>query len=992
MTLPQVNVSAGDRVHNFTVVRTVPIASMNLQAVELRHPKSGARMLHLVADDPENLFSIAFRTPPTDDTGLPHILEHSVLCGSKRYPVKDPFVELLKTSLATFLNAMTYPDRTVYPCSSMNAKDFHNLMRVYADAVFFPVLSQDHFRQEGHHYEFDPEGRLTIKGVVYNEMRGVYSDPEGLLDRHLQETLFSSNEYGHDYGGDPWSIPQLTYEQYAKFHQTYYHPSNAWIFTYGNVPLASTLEILDRDYLGKFDAIQLDSSISPLKRWEKPHHSSKPYPIDSGESTLNKTDIAVAWATNDRRDVLENLAMKTIDQYLLDNAASPLRKALIDSKLGEELGPSGHADHQRDTSFGVTLKGSEPERAKQVEQLILDTIRKECDQGFDPGKIEAALHRFELSAREIRPQYPLRLLERVFAAWLYDTDPLSQLDISLRLDELRKTLAKQPRYLENIARKQLVDNPHRFLLSLHPDPEYMARKEEDLARDMARRLEQMSAETRQEVAETAERLEAMQSEGNSPEALATLPRLAKTDVSPDPIPLDYSVEKVARRDFLRVPMYAGGIGYFTATMSLSGLAREEILLLPFLTEALGKTGAAGHGYAEMAEREAAVTGGLDFSPTISSRIDNPKNASLRLAVWMKALESDWGKALEVMSERLFQADFSDLDRLRDILLQARMNWRNAIVPSGNAYASLYAAQFLGRELSLSESLFGCTQARYVDNLATDLAKDGKGLAELAGRLAVLRDKILTGATPTFGLVGSDASVGLTRAWVERFASRFGGTGATQSLADWPEPSRQEVRIGIAAPSEIAYVARSLPAPALTSLDAPALVMLGIQLSYGYLWNEVRVKGGAYGVRAAFEGFRGCFNFSSYRDPNISATLGAYARVGDFIEDGMDLSPHGLEQMLIGAMKVLDVPMRPSSALSTAMSRHLSGETEKFRKDFRTRLLGLDAGSVRAAAHRLFSGYEGRPVCVLTSREKLLEENRKHPDGGFRIEALWDRGE
>lgn len=975
----------GDTVHNFTVTRVTPLPDMNFHAYELKHPKSGARMLHIAADDPENLFSVAFRTPPEDDTGLPHILEHSVLCGSKRYPVKDPFVELLKTSLATFLNAFTYPDRTCYPCASMNPKDFHNLMRVYCDACFFPTLSEDHFRQEGHHYEFNPDGNLAIKGVVYNEMRGAYSSPDRIMMRHVEHILFASNAYGKDSGGDPKAIPQLTYQQYLNFHKSYYHPSNSWIFTYGDVALTETLEILDSEYLGKFDAISLDSTIKPLVRWTAPQTASFTYPIDREDSQGSRTDIAVTYATNDRRDVLDNLAMDVIDLYLLDNAASPLRKALIDSKLGEELGSSGHYDYQRDTLFQITLKGSEPERAQAVEDLILDVIRRECANGFDKEKVESALHQLELASREIRPEYPIDLLERVFAAWLYDTDPLSQVDIALDLDNLRQTIRENPNYLEAVAKRWLVDNPHRLRMTLIPDVEFVEKTESEYKARLDATLAKMSEAEKKKVAETAERLEEMQSEGNSPEALATLPRLALSDLSPDPLPLDHETAKVAGFDFLTVPMYSGGIGYLDLGMRLSGLSDDEVMLLPFFCNALGKIGAAGLNYADMASREAASIGALDFVAGLTPHVDGADKAVLRMTAWLKALDPDWEKALGILTDRLFRADWHDIDRLRDIILQSRMSWRNRIVPSGHSYASLYAAQSVTPALTLAERLSGCTQARYIDKLANSVS-DKDGLMSLANRLAALGQKILAGATPSASTIGPDASVALSRRWLEENAGQFTGRGQMQPL---PQPVTAKPRIGLAAPSEVSYAAVAMPAPAMSDPDAAALVLLGMQLRFGFLWNEIRVKGGAYGAFATYDGARGSFNFASYRDPNILRTLASFAASADFIAKDMDLSADGLEQAIIGATKNLDTPKRPPTAVVTALTRHLSGETEEFRKQFRSRLLGLTKDDVRSAAAKVFAHVKDSPVCVLSSRERLEEENKIAGDMPFAIEPLWE---
>ncbi len=974
----------GSTVSGFTVLRLEDLPDVGMAAAELRHKQSGARMLHLAADDPENLFAVAFRTPPPDDTGLPHILEHTVLCGSQRYPVKDPFVELLKTSLATFLNAMTYPDRTVYPCSSMNPADYRNLLRVYADAVFFPILSEDHFRQEGHHLEFTPEGKLSIKGIVYNEMRGVYSDPEGILDRHIQHLLFASNAYGRDFGGDPAVIPSLTYADFVKFHQTYCHPSNAWIFTYGNIDPLGTMELLDKEYLSKFQQIELDTAIKTLERWQEPHHAEFPYPLDKNDDPGRKTDISLAWAANDRRDLLTTLAMKVIDGYLLDNSASPLRKDLIDSRLGEELGSSGYADYQRDTFFAVTLKGSEKESADAMERLCLETIRREAENGFDKEKVASSLRQLELSAREIRPQYPLRLIDLVYTSWLYDSDPLSQLRVSQRLDELRHIIETRPGYLENLALEQLADNQHRLRVVLVPDSGYVERKDREQNQLLCAMLDAMSDATRSEVRKTAERLEEMQSEGNSPEALATLPRLALSDVSPDPIPLECHVEQAGGFDILDVPAYSGGVGYLQLCLDLGYLEDEYVDYLPLFAETLGKCGAAGLDYAAMAEREAAAVGGLEFSAGITSHIAGPDRARLRLTGWIKALDGEWDKGLGVLADRLFQPDFTDKERLRDIILQSRMAWRNQVVPAGNAYAALYAGRSLSKAMALSERLSGCSQARFVDRLASDL--DGC-LDQVIRRFDAMHALILGQARLYASQVGSKAAFAATKAWLNANAVCF--ARRAQSLVP-PEPvAAGSVRIGLAAPADVAYVARVLPGPAVSSPEAPALLLLGLQLSYGYLWNEIRVKGGAYSARAAFDGARGVFQFSSFRDPAIAGTLSVYDGVPAYIRQDMDLSPSGLEQAIIGTVKSLDQPVRPSSAAALALARWLGGETEEFRKDFRSRLLALQASDIRHAAGAVFANLASAPVCALSSREKLTAENRN--GANLQIEPLWDAG-
>ncbi|MBN2711756.1 MAG: insulinase family protein, partial [Planctomycetes bacterium] len=381
--IPQTNLSVGDELHGFRVEKITPLEELRVLAIEARHPKSGARFLHLYTEDEESLFSAAFRTPPPDDTGLPHILEHTVLCGSKRYPVKDPFVELLKTSLATFLNAMTYPDKTVYPCASMNEKDFFNLAGVYCDAVFHPLITEKHFKQEGHHYEFAEPGNtgspLIIKGIVYNEMKGAYSDLDGIIDRNLTRSICPDNAYGKDSGGDPEIIPELTYEQFTNFHARYYHPSNALLFVHGNIPTEKHMKFLDDEYLSKFDAISIDTSIDEQPRWSEPVRATIPYPVGPEDTAEKKTAITVNFLTNDLTDPIKSLSMGILDYYLLGNAASPLRKALIDSKLGEELTDSGYANYQRDTFFTVGLKGTESEKEDEIVEIVFSVCSELAD-------------------------------------------------------------------------------------------------------------------------------------------------------------------------------------------------------------------------------------------------------------------------------------------------------------------------------------------------------------------------------------------------------------------------------------------------------------------------------------------------------------------------------------------------------------------------------------------------------------------------------------
>lgn len=978
--------------NGFRVVNITELPALSIRALELIHDNSGARMLHLEADDQENLFAAAFRTPPPDDTGLPHILEHTVLCGSKRYPVKDPFVELLKCSLATFLNAFTYPDRTIYPCASMNHKDFRNLMRVYCDAVFNPLITQDHFRQEGHHLEPNPESAsgLLVKGIVYNEMRGAYSDPDEMMERRLFRMLYDGNAYSRDFGGDPAAIQTLTYDQFVAFHKTYYHPANAWFFTYGNADLHETLRILDEEFLVGCKRINVDSTIAALPRWSKPRTMRVPFPLDEAESDGGKSQVAIAFAANDLREVTTSLAMNLLDTYFLDNAASPLRKSLIDSKLGEEVGPSGYVSWLRDTAFSVSLKGTEPDRADAIEEVVFQTIRKEIATGFDRERIDAALHQLELASREIPTQYPLRLMERAYSSWLYDSDPLAHIRLGEKLDELRKVLDSQPRYLEDLAQRVFIDNQHRAMVIMVPDKVYVERQDQEQEDRLLALREKMSVADLEQVAVEADRLEKMQSEGNSPDNLATLPRLSIKDVSPEPLPFDY-VKTMAEPLLLHVqpPSGTGGVGYLQLWLDISGLGDEDLDDLPLLCEAMSKMGAAGNDYAVMADREAAVTGGLDIGCGTAVHIEGPSAARLRMSFTLRALEKNWEKALGVLHDRLFAPEYSDRERLADVIKQLRMSWRSQIVGAGNQYAVSRAGRHISPVVAMAERLAGCHQARLINRLASDV--ENKSVDAVVDKLQRLQSLIVGNGGPAAAFAGNDKAGMLTRQWLHDTSKKLGGVYGKKdfrfSTHLLGEEGRRE---GLAVPADVAFVAKVIPAPALIHPDAPALMLLSQQLSYGYLWNELRVKGGAYGARAAYDGARGVFSLSSFRDPNVSRSLAAYGGVVAYVENEMDLTQAGVEQAIIGAIKGLDAPIRPTIMSGLALTRHLSGEGDAFRKEFRARLLSLTGDAIRKACRIHMGSAAINPAyCVLTSRERLQSENSLMKGDEFTVEPLWN---
>jgi len=972
--LPKVLLSAGDEPHGFIVEEVTPLPDIRCVAYQMTHQKSGACALHLHADDPENLLAIAFRTPPPDHTGLPHILEHTALCGSRKYPVKDPFVELLKTSLATFLNAMTYPDKTVYPCASMVERDFFNLAGVYCDAVFHPLLTEEHFKQEGHHFDFeepgDTDSPLAIKGIVYNEMKGAYSDLDGIIYRDMAAGICPDNAYGYDSGGNPDYIPELTYEQFVRFHQTYYHPVNALVFLYGSISTEAHLEFLDQACLGKFDRLEMDTSIASQPRWSAPSRATHPYPIGQEDDPKGKTAVVMTFLTNDVTDATRSLSMNILDYYLLGNAASPLRKALIDSKLGQELTSSGYMDWQRDTLFTVGLKGAEPEHTDAIVELVQSVCTRLAEEGLEKEKIEAAFHRLELSSSEIGGMYPLRLMDRVYNSWLYDCDPLYHLRLKEHLAELRSRYETEEGFFEKQLRELIVENPHHTVYTYVPDKDYMAKKEEAAREKMVSVKADMSKGVLTRIAEEAAELDKVQSQPNSPEALATLPKLSLSDIPPEPFELDTTRHGIAGVPVLYTDIFSNGLSYVNLAFDLSGIDDELIDFLPLYTEAFRKMGAGDDDYVRMAEREAASTGGVGAGVSASGRVDDADHVQPFLTVSSRALDAKLPDMLEVLSDKILRGDLTDLDRLKDVILQGRVGRRSSIVSSGSHFASLYAARNLSRNCCIEERLGGVTQIQLFDKLA-DNFDSMRG--EVVGKLARIREFFQSGPRLTASFVGGEQQFATLK---EYLADLIGGLRDESPPTETSEFAQATgARDGIATPADVAFVARAFPAVGRDHPDAPVLLLLGTNLSFGYLWDQIRVKGGAYGAHAGYNALNGTFTYSSYRDPFIKETLDAYRGVADHIENSMDLSPEGVEQAIIGTVKALDRPIRPGQAVGAALGRYLNGDSLEARKRFRTRLLELTGDDLRRVSREILGpALERSPVCVLSSREKLTAAN------------------
>lgn len=973
-----ITLTAGARAHGFLIERVTPMPELRATLVQAVHEDSGARLLHMHTQDDENLMAIGFRTPPPNSTGLPHILEHTVLCGSRKYPVKDPFVELLKTSLATFLNAMTYPDRTVYPCASMNRKDFYNAASVYLDAVFHPMITEMHFKQEGHHLGFQKKGDasspLKISGIVYNEMKGVYSSLDGVMWR-ATEGLYPDNAYGFDSGGDPEVIPELTYEQFRNFHRTFYHPSNAFFFFYGDIPTRDHLAFLQEQELKNYGRLEIETGISLQPRWTSPRNVTVPYPAAAEDKAGEKSAFLMAWLTNPLTDPVETFALGILSQYLLGHDGSPLHKALMDSGLGGEVAMSGYVPYRSEAMFGVGMKETSPDRSQKIEALALQTLRDIAARGLEPDRLESCFHQFEIQLRAMPQNYPLSLMDRVYNAWMYGADPLLLLRAREHMEELKRRAGQNPRFFEEILEKRVLNNPHRLSAVFIPDAQLVSRQEHACADRLEKTRAELSPQALERIAREEADLEKMQQQPNSPEALATLPRLRLKDVPEAPQVLHVDEVPVVGRPLLRPDIFSNGLCHVQVAVDVRGLAPELVPYLPIYATAVTSMGAAGRTYAEMDERETSLTGGISASVGLPGHHSSPHRWGAYLYLSTTALDEKTDGMLDVLGERWFLADFTDRKRLKDLIIEAAIERREAASEAGHVMALQYAARHLSDNAALVEQFAGLTQARLARTWAEEFNREADRIVDSLGRIhQALRESSRIHAA----CLGSDKPF-------ESVCARFSdwlrampvGDSATGGGAHHDASARLE---GMAVPSSVAYVARAFHAVPASDPRAPALMTLANQLTYGYLWNEVRVKRGAYGCSARYDQGAGLFTLSSFRDPNIVETLGVYSRMADYVVKEMDLSDAAVEQYVIGAFKALDAPMRPARAISVALSRELTETRDADRALFRQRLLGVTGAALREAAEEMVRpALKTAPTAIVAGRELLDKARCDLPD-------------
>ncbi|MDT8444501.1 MAG: insulinase family protein [Desulfuromonadales bacterium] len=957
----------GTRLGNFLVQQQQPVQELNLTAVTLQHEPTGARLLHLACDDPNNVFAVGFRTPPPDSTGVSHILEHTVLCGSQKYPVRDPFFAMLKRSLNTFMNAMTAADWTLYPVASMNRKDFYNLMGIYLDAAFFPLLREQDFLQEGHRLDFadpnDPDS-LMIKGVVFNEMKGAMADPSSLLGRRLNAELFPTTCYGENSGGEPLVIPELTWEQLCAFHKSYYHPSNSWIFTYGDLPIEEHLQHIEELALSRFERQDVVSEIPLEQRLTEPQRSTQTFPVGAGDALQQSSMVQMAWLTCPIEDTFERAATGILTNLLLGNPAAPLYQALIESGLGRNLSPgTGYHDDYRDTYLSAGLQGTDPEKMPEIEALILDTLARVAREGFPQERIDAALHQYEFANREVSgDQYPygLGLMMRLFGPWLHAGDPFSALMIGQNLDRLREAAA-DPEFFPRMIRRHLLDNPHRVTLLLRPDPEHGQREEQAFA-DYLLKVRQKLDDAA--VADIKAKAAELQRSQEAEEDTSCLPILELADIEVEEQATPFHTQTTAGCKTYWFAQPTNGITYLNLQFDVSGLDNSLRPYLPIFCTLLPQIGAAGHDYLAMSRRITAATGGIRLGTNL---LESPVDLdSMRpfLDVKCKALDRNQTTLCEILIDMLTAPDFSDISRLRTVIGQVRTSMENSIPGAGHSFAARAAAASLTPTAALREEWSGMTQTRIIQQ-ASDL--DEQGMIGLAKTFEAIAAELLVAARATASITAEEAAhlsmteplAALLAALPDRsalpsdlpsgFTSRASATGWHYNLP-------------------VAYVSRVFRTVPYTHPDAPALMVLAKLLRADFLHREIREKGGAYGGMAGYNADGGLFSMLSYRDPHLQRTLDVYRQAVEWACQG-EFSDEMIKQSILSAFAELDRPLSPGSRGYREFVHQQQGLTHDMLQTFRSGIIAMDQNKLtRAAQTYLQQGFASSAVGILAGDE------------------------
>lgn len=948
----------------FVFKRSRFLPTLNLTVEEYEHRATGAVHFHLASDNPENVFLVALRTVPMDSTGVAHILEHTALCGSRRFPVRDPFFMMIRRSMNTFMNAFTSSDWTAYPFASQNRKDFNNLLEVYLDAVFFSNLNELDFMQEGHRLEFsepdNPESELEFKGVVFNEMKGAMSSPGSYIWQLLTGELFPTTTYHYNSGGEPAAIPDLTYEQLSKFYKTHYHPSNAIFMTYGDIPAHEHQEKFEALALREFEKLDVHIAVDDEERFAAPRRVEARYPLDE-EDIAEKSHVIVAWLLGKSTNLIDLYKAQLLSAVLLDNSASPMMQALETSDLGRS--PSslcGLEDSFREMSFICGLEGCGTDATDAVEALVLDTLRRVADEGIDQDKVEAALHTLELHQREISGDsypYGLQLILSALSSATHRGDPIDLLDIDPVLDQLKEDI-KDRNYIPNLVRECLLDNPHRLTLTVHPDNKLSG---ELAAREKARLAAIKDKLTVEEKAKIVRQAQELQQRQNSQPDVSVLPKVELSDVPAD---IKWPEGRWFGDANLPVSFYAqgtNGISYQQIILALPLMNADETALLSHYTNCLSEVGIGSRSYLDIQALQAAVSGGVSAYATMRNRVDDEQHVQGYLVLSSKALYRKQAELTRLLYDTLHGCRFDELARIRELMEQVLGRREQGITSQGHSLAMGAATSRMCPLSQLSYRTSGLLGLQGFKELVKGL-ENGAKLSDFAAGMAALHAKIVAGQRQALLIAEASEEASLLNALHETWTNAPGATDGAFGLPGVRERAMQ----GWMTSTQVNFCAMAFPTVPSTHPDAAALSVLGGFLRNGYLHRAIREQGGAYGGGASQDSGSASFRFYSYRDPRLTETLDDFRRAIDWMLG----TPHEyapLEEAILGVISSLDKPASPAGTAKQAFHNELFGRDKAQRARFRQQVLNVSIEQLVDVTRRYLADHAQASIGVVSSK-------------------------
>lgn len=935
----------------------------------LRHKKSGARIAILSNNDDNKVFYIGFRTPPEDETGVPHIIEHTTLCGSKKFPVKDPFIELAKGSLNTFLNAMTYPDKTVYPVASCNDQDFKNLMDVYLDAVFNPNITkyEEIFKQEGWHYELTgKDDELKINGVVYNEMKGAYSSPDEVLSSQIYRSLFPDNTYSKDSGGNPEYIPKLTYEAYLDFYHKYYHPSNSYIYLYGDMDVVERLEWLDKEYLSLYDYKKVNSEINKQPAFDEIKNVEAQYSITMDDTQENKTYLSYNRVVGDTLDEMLYQAFDVLDYALVSSPGAPVKQALIDAGIGDDVYGSYDAGILQPV-FSFVAKNANASQADEFESIIENTLKEVVKTGINKEALLAGINSSEFKFREADfGQFPKGLLFGLncLDSWLFDDmKPFIHLECLGTFAKLRKAVDTD--YFEKLIQEYLLDNTHGSSVTVKPKRGLGNEREEALAKELSDYKASLSDEEIKKLIEDTEHLKKYQEEPSSDEDLRKLPMLTRADMKKNAMPFSNIEDELLDVKVVRHDIESNGIDYISFLFDAGDFAQSELGYLGFFTNALGLVSTEKYSYTDLANATNIYTGGISTGTASHPDIKDRNNFVFKFEVKLKVLEKNLDKALELMEQMLLRSDFTDTKRLGELVAQIKARLQANLSSSGHLVAAMRSMSSFSRYALYQDELKGVAFYRSICRIEKELLESPKSVSD---KLAAIAKKLFARNRMLISFTGNNEAYGNAKPSLEKVIAGFNKMSAVGNQAEVHFNTAKEAFIDA---SQIQYVAKTGDFICEGYEYTGALRLLRIILSYDYLWINVRVKGGAYGCMNTFLR-SGESYFVSYRDPNLSDTLDVYDRIPEYIRS---FSPdeRDMTKYIIGTFSALDTPMNPEAKGSRSLSAYLEGITyEQIQKE-RNEILNAQPEDIRRLADLVEAVLKKNSICVI-GNENMIKES------------------